>query len=138
MSKINSVVLGTLLIVSLFTGCKHGKNNESKGDVVVLTSENFEAETTKGIVLIDFWASWCMPCRAMSPVIEEIAAQTKGKLKVGKVDVDANGDLANRFRVQGIPNIIILKDGKEVENLVGLRSKEALVQVLGKYIPLGE
>ena len=86
--------------------------------------------------MVDFGASWCRPCRVMAPVIDEIAGETKGKIKVGKVDVDANGDLANQFHVQGIPNILILKDGKIVENLVGMQSKETLVQALNKYVHL--
>jgi len=86
--------------------------------------------------MVDFWASWCPPCRKMLPVIDQIASETRGKIKVGKVDVDANGELANRFKVNGIPDILIFKDGIEVENLVGLRSGESLKQVLGKYIKL--
>jgi thioredoxin 1 len=72
----------------------------------------------------------------MSPVINEIAAQTKGRVKVCKVDVDQCGELATKFRVTGIPNFIILKDGKEVENLVGIQSKETLVQALQKHVNL--
>lgn len=87
-------------------------------------------------MLVDFWASWCMPCKAMAPVIDEIAGQTKGKIKVGKVDVDAQGELANRYRVQGIPNFLIFKDGQVVENMVGIQSKEALIQALERHIKL--
>jgi len=90
----------------------------------------------KGVVMVDFWATWCMPCKAMAPVLEEIASQTKGKVKVGKVDVDANGPLANQYGIQAIPTIIIFKDGQAVETLVGIQSKAALVNTLSKYVPL--
>jgi thioredoxin 1 len=86
--------------------------------------------------MVDFWATWCMPCKVMAPVIEEIAGQTKGKIKVGKVDIDKNGPLANQFGIQAIPTIIIFKDGKAVESLVGIQSKAALVNALSKYITL--
>ena len=116
--------------------CNSGKSEKGSADVIALNSDNFGAETAKGIVMVDFWASWCPPCRKMLPVIDQIASETRGKIKVGKVDVDANGELANRFKVNGIPDILIFKDGIEVENLVGLRSGESLKQVLGKYIKL--
>lgn len=118
------------------SSCKSGSASEE--GVLVLNNDNFDQETAQGVVLVDFWATWCMPCRAMSPVIKELAGQTKGKIKVGKVDVDQNPELSRRFNVQNIPNLIIMKDGKEVENLVGVQSKEALIQVLEKYVPLQE
>jgi thioredoxin 1 len=93
-------------------------------------------ETSKGIVMIDFWATWCMPCKAMAPVIDEIAGQTKGKVKVGKVDIDKNGPLANRFGIQSIPSVLIFKDGQLMETFVGVQSKAALVNALSKYVPL--
>jgi thioredoxin 1 len=126
----------TLLLLPLVFSCSSKKNTVENKDIITLTTGNFESETASGVVLVDFWASWCMPCKAMAPVIDEIAGQTKGKIKVGKVDVDANGELANRFNVQGIPNFIILKDGKEVENMVGIQSKEALIQALERHIKL--
>jgi thioredoxin 1 len=86
--------------------------------------------------MVDFWATWCMPCKAMAPVIDEIASQTKGKVKVGKVDVDKNGPIANQFGIQAIPTIIIFKDGIPVERLVGIQSKAALVNALSKYVSI--
>lgn len=129
-------LLLSMLIIPFLFSCNKEKKSADNKDITTLTTENFDDETATGVVLVDFWASWCMPCRAMAPVIDEIAGQTKGKIKVGKVDVDANGELANRFNVQGIPNFIILKDGKEVENMVGIQSKEALIQALERHIKL--
>ena len=131
-----SILFLAILIMPLFFSCKNEKTTAENKDIVTLTTGNFDSETASGVILVDFWASWCMPCKAMAPVIDEIAGQTKGKIKVGKVDVDANGELAKRFNVQGIPNFIILKDGKEVENMVGIQSKEALIQALERHIKL--
>ncbi len=122
------IMVSVLLILG---SCKPGQKN-----ITTLTSDNFVEETGKGIVMVDFWATWCMPCKAMAPVIEEIAGQTVGKVKVGKVDIDANGSLANQFNIQSIPTIIIFKDGVPVETMIGIQSKEALVNALSKHITL--
>lgn len=126
------IILLAAIIVSI-SACKNGSD---EGSIITLTTENFGSETAKGIVLVDFWATWCMPCKAMAPVIEEIANQTKGKVKVGKLDVDANGPIANQFGIQAIPTILIFKDGQIVETLVGLQSKASVVNALSKYVPL--
>ena len=122
-----------LLASALFTmiSCKSGEKN-----IITLTSDNFADQTSKGVVMVDFWATWCMPCKAMAPVIEEIAGQTVGKVTVGKVDIDKNGQLANRFGIESIPTVLIFKDGKLMETFVGVQSKAALVNALSKYVPL--
>jgi thioredoxin 1 len=118
-------------VVLTMASCKSGEK-----DIITLTTGNFVDETSKGIVMVDFWATWCMPCKAMAPVIEEIAIQTKGKVKVGKVDIDKNGRLANQFGIQSIPTVMIFKDGKLMETFVGVQSKASLVNALSKYVPL--
>lgn len=128
------IALSMFAIFAMLTmSCNKTQQNE---DMVTLTDENFDTETVKGIVLVDFWASWCVPCKAMAPVIDEIASQTKGKIKVGKVDVDANGRLSNKYGIQAIPTILILKDGQVVETLVGVQSKASIINALSKYTPL--
>jgi thioredoxin 1 len=126
----------TLIFASVllsFVSCKSGSSDKN---IVTLTTDNFVDETGKGVVMVDFWATWCVPCRAMAPVIEEIAGQTIGKVKVGKVDIDQNGPLTNRFGIQSIPTVLIFKDGKLVETFIGVQSKAALVNALSKYVPL--
>jgi thioredoxin 1 len=88
---------------------------------ITFTSENFadEAEKSTLPVLIDFWAPWCMPCRMVGPVIEELAKAYDGTLKVGKVNVDEQGDLAERFRVTSIPTLIVMKGGQVVAQKIG-------------------
>lgn len=100
--------------------------------VLNITSENYEEEVLKeeGTVLIDFYADWCGPCRAMSPIVEEIAQELEGKIKVGKINVDNNQDLAMEYGVMSIPTFIVFKNGKNIKTVVGSRSKEELKESL--------
>ena len=125
-----------ILFAALSIGLSSCKSGSSDKNITTLTTKNFADETGKGVVMVDFWATWCMPCKAMAPVIEEIAAQTIGKVKVGKVDIDQNGPLANQFRIQSIPTVLIFRDGVLVETFVGVQSKAALVNALSKYVTL--
>ncbi|MCR5736310.1 MAG: thioredoxin [Eubacterium sp.] len=98
-----------------------------------ITRENFENEVMKSDipVLIDFWAPWCGPCRMMGPIIEQMADEYEGKVKVGKVNVDEEGELSQAFGVMSIPTIVLVKDGKIVKQAVGARPKaevEAMLQ----------
>lgn len=98
-----------------------------------ITRENFENEVMKSNipVLIDFWAPWCGPCRMMGPIIEQLAEEYEGKAKVGKVNVDEDGELSQAFGVMSIPTIVLVKDGKVVRQAVGARPKaevEAMLQ----------
>jgi len=133
---IKKTIFLTLVIASIIPGFVACKSGSADKNIVTLTTDNFVDETGKGIVMVDFWATWCVPCRAMAPVIEEIAGQTIGKVKVGKVDIDQNGPLANRFGIQSIPTVMIFKDGTLVETFIGVQSKAALVNALSKYVPL--
>lgn len=99
---------------------------------IKITKENFEQEVLKSKepVLIDFWATWCGPCRMLSPIIEEIATEADGKFKVGKVNVDEEGELAAAFNVVSIPMLIVVKDGKVVNTAVGFMSKDEVLKLL--------
>ena len=103
---------------------------------LIVTDQNFAAEVEKSPlpVLIDFWAAWCGPCRMVAPVIEQLAKELSGKVRVGKLDVDANQVTAGRFRVQSIPSLLIFQNGKEVDRLVGVQSKEAILRRLQAYL----
>lgn len=95
-----------------------------------LTEANFDAETSSGVVLVDFWATWCGPCQMMSPVIDDIANECGDVVKVCKVDVDQAQNLAIRFGVMSIPMIFILKDGNEVAQFLGVTPKEKIIAAI--------
>ena len=101
--------------------------------IVKVTESNFEQEVlqAEGKVLVDFWAVWCGPCQMMGPIIEQLAEEYEGKAKVGKVNVDEEGELSQAFGVMSIPTIVLVKDGKVVKQAVGARPKtevEAMLQ----------
>ncbi len=98
-----------------------------------LTNREFEDFTKKGLVFIDFFAEWCMPCLIMSPIIDELSDKFKGKIKFGKVNVDDNPNLAHKFNIISIPNIILFKDGKKVEQIIGVMPLEELEKILKNY-----
>lgn len=103
---------------------------------ITLTDQNFEEEVIKSDlpVLVDFWAEWCMPCRMTAPIIEELAKEYEGKAKVGKLNVDQNGQTAQAFNIMSIPSIMIFKNGKPVKTLVGAQGKEAFKKALDEVI----
>lgn len=100
--------------------------------VLKLTSENYEEEVLKSekTVLIDFYADWCGPCRMMSPIIDEIAEEMEGKIKVGKINVDDNQELAMEYGVMSIPTIVVIKNGQVEKTFVGVREKSEIEEAL--------
>lgn len=107
--------------------------------VVTVTDNNFDQEVLQSSVpvLVDFWATWCGPCRAIAPIIDEIAQEYQGKLKVGKVDVDNNMDIAARYGIQSIPTLKVFKGGELVDSMVGALPKAQLIQRIAPHITGG-
>ncbi len=98
------------------------------------TDENFSTEAGDGLVLVDFWAPWCMPCRVVGPVIEELAGEYAGSVKVGKLNVDDNLQTAQSYRVMSIPTVILFKDGQPVEQVVGVARKADYQARIAKHL----
>ena len=103
---------------------------------VELTEETFEQEVLKATmpVLVDFWAAWCGPCKMIAPIVEELATEYEGKLKIGKVDVDNNQKIAMQYGIRSIPTLLMFKGGKVVEQIVGAAPKKTLMEKLSKHL----
>ncbi|MBX3364937.1 MAG: thioredoxin [Phycisphaeraceae bacterium] len=108
----------------------------ASANVEHFTDANFQKEVLGSSVpvLVDFWAEWCMPCRMLGPTIDALADRFAGKVKVGKIDIDSNRQIAASFGIASIPTIIIFKDGKAVKKMLGLKSEEELTAVLNEAV----
>ncbi|EAT16914.1 thioredoxin TrxA [Desulfuromonas acetoxidans] len=105
-------------------------------NVVQFTDDNFDAEVLKADqpVLVDFWATWCAPCKAIAPVIDELANQFSGQVKIGKVNVDENPNTPGQYGVRGIPTLVLFKNGEVVDQLVGAIPKNQLEEFINKAL----
>ena len=97
------------------------------------TDQNFSQEVAEGIVLVDFWATWCGPCKMIAPVLEELDAEMSDKVKIVKVDVDQNQETAGQYGIMSIPTLLLMKDGETVDKVVGFRPKEALAELVNQH-----
>ena len=125
-----------LLGAAFVAGCPKktpgGKSPAPSGSaqVITLNEANFDAQVASGVVLVDFWATWCPPCRKQGPIVEQVAARVQGKAKVAKLDVDAAPKIAQRFGIRSIPTLIVFRNGKPGTPLVGLTGAEKLVSAI--------
>jgi len=92
------------------------------------TDETFSTETSEGVVLVDFWAQWCGPCKMIAPVLEELDAELDGKAKIVKLDIDENQETTSKFGIMSIPTLVVFKNGELVDKTVGFQPKEALAE----------
>jgi thioredoxin 1 len=97
-----------------------------------LTAQNFANKMKNGVVLVDFWADWCMPCKMMAPVLNDVAEATDGQATIYKLNVDEQQQVAAQYGIRSIPTMILFKDGKEVERIIGVKSKEAVIASINK------
>jgi thioredoxin 1 len=103
-------------------------------EIPELTNGEFENFTKEGIVLIDFFAEWCMPCMMMLPILEDVNEELKGKIKIGKINVEDNGDIAHKYEVSSIPNFIIFKDGQKVDQFMGSMTQDELTEKIKEHL----
>ena len=108
----------------------------ANADVLELTDDSFEAEVISSEIptLVDFWATWCRPCLQLAPVIDELATEYKGRVKIGKIDIDRNAITAQKFQVRSIPTLLVFKGGQVVGQIVGAQPKSKLEAELEKHI----
>lgn len=129
----NLIIFGILGVVVLYIYYMRRKMKntpmvEDHDKILTLTDKNFQTQIKNRVVLVDFWASWCAPCRMMAPVLNEIAQELEGDLCVGKIDIEKYQSMAQKFQVRNIPTIILFKNGKEVNRFVGIKAKDFLIK----------
>lgn len=107
---------------------------DAAGKVQILTAANFEGMVSEGVVLVDFWATWCPPCRIQGPIVEELAMEMGDQAVISKLDVDDHGNIAALFQVRSIPTLIIFRDGEPVRRFVGVQQKETLAQAIRELL----
>ena len=105
-------------------------------NVIEFNDQNFDSDVLKAEtpVLVDFWAAWCGPCKAIAPIVEEIANDFSGKVKVGKMDVDSNNQVAMRYGIRSIPTLLLFKNGEVVDQVIGNVGKESIESMLNKAL----
>ena len=122
----------TLLILNARKRMKSLSGVKASEKVIILTDLNFQNKIKAGTVLVDFWASWCMPCKMMAPILNELAEEASGKVTIGKVNVDEQKATAAKFGIRSIPTMIIFQNGREVKRITGVKSKDYLLKALDR------
>ena len=102
--------------------------------ITIMTDSNFDEHTKHGVVLVDFWAPWCGPCRVLAPSVDALATEFDGRAVVGKMDVDENPEVPGRFAIRGIPTLLLFKNGEVAETIVGLRPKEEIAKMIERHL----
>lgn len=128
------IVLFAILFYNNRRLSKKTKPSTDNEHLTILTDDTFEQVICEGITLIDFWATWCSPCKVLAPTIEKLAKEYKGKVQVCKLDVDENGKTAREMKIRGIPTIIIFQDGVIVGHFVGVKPKSVYTEALKKLL----
>lgn len=128
------IIIGSLLAILLGFGIYNYQRVKNMEDVApsdrikILTEKSFQHQIRKGISLVDFWASWCIPCKVMSPVLNDVAEEMEDRVNICKLNVEQYPQFASRYKIKGIPTLLLFRDGKEVNRFVGVKSKEFLLK----------
>lgn len=119
-------------LVLTLTANSQTKEQKAQARITKVTATNYNKETAHGVVIVDYWAPWCGPCRKLEPILKSLSEEKN--IKIGKLNVDENKSFTTSKKISTIPTMLIYKDGKEVEHLTGLYTKEELVEILNKYL----
>lgn len=131
MSVTLMIILGAVILILFYFGYAFRKFRNTEDvpqseKIKILNDKNFNHQVKSGLVMVDFWASWCVPCKAMAPVLNELAEELDEKVKICKLNVDENQQLAVKYAVRSIPTLILFRNGKEIDRFVGVKSKSFL------------
>ena len=121
-------------ILYSFIKAKRRMNRPASENVKILDDANFDTTVKSGVSLVDFWAAWCGPCKVQGPIVDEVADEMVDKANVCKVDVDQNQRISQKYGIRNIPTILILKDGKPVEKLVGVKPTNVLIKAINAHL----
>lgn len=129
-------ILVILIVYALFSAYRMKKlaATPQSDKIVTLTDRNFQQQIKSGLVLVDFWAEWCMPCKVMGPVLNEVAESMQGKATVAKLNVDHFKAISSKYAVRNIPTLVLFKNGKEIERFVGIKQKDFLIKQMQKHL----
>jgi thioredoxin 1 len=122
-----SLIAGFIYLVYVSKKIRNTPEAPQSAKVITLTTSNFQQHIGSGITLVDFWAAWCMPCKMMSPILNEVAEQVDGKAKICKLNIDDHKQVAAKYSVRSIPTLLIFKNGKLVDRIVGVKTRDFLV-----------
>lgn len=139
--QIALIIIGSLVaafvILNIYARAKM-KNIPNVADhksILTLTEKNFQQQTKGKVVLVDFWAAWCAPCRMMAPILNDVSSELAGKSAVGKINIEEQKSLASKFNVRSIPTLILFENGKEVKRFVGIKQKDFLLKEINSMAP---
>ncbi len=137
MSSTFIIVTGFIIaiVAYIFYNYRKVKNTpsvENSPKIRVLSDKNFQHQIRTGVYLVDFWADWCLPCKMMAPVLNDVAEKLEGEAWVGKLDVEANRGSASKYNIRNIPTMVLFKNGKEIDRFVGAKSKDFLLKQIYK------
>lgn len=131
---ITIVALFAVYMIYSFRRMKNMSAVPESEKIITLTDKNFQNQIKNGLVMVDFWAEWCMPCKVMGPVLNELAENSDFQAVVAKLNVDHYQSVSQQFGVRGIPTIILFKNGKEVDRIVGIKPKDFLIKQVNKHL----